>query len=52
MPGIQTELFADSLTLKLALVSVIGATLLTIAAGWIPSMIASGQDPAEVLREE
>jgi ABC-type lipoprotein release transport system permease subunit len=52
MPGIQTELFANSLILKLALVSVIGATMLTIAAGWIPSMIASGQDPAEVLREE
>ena len=52
MPSIQTGLFTASLTLKLASVSVIGGTLLTIAAGWIPSMIASGQDPAEVLREE
>jgi putative ABC transport system permease protein len=52
IPSIQAELFTASLTLKLALVSVVGATLLTIAAGWIPSMIASGQDPAEVLREE
>ena len=53
MPSIQIELFASaSLILKLVFVSVIGASLLTIAAGWIPSMIASGQDPAEVLREE
>ena len=51
-PSIQSELFASSLTLKLALIAVTGATFLTIAAGWIPSMIASGQDPAEVLREE
>jgi putative ABC transport system permease protein len=51
--SIQTEIFGSvSLILKLALVSVIGASLLTIAAGWIPAMIASGQDPAEVLREE
>lgn len=53
MPSIQIELFASvSLILKLVFVSVIGASILTIAAGWIPSMIASGQDPAEVLREE
>ena len=52
MPSIQTGLFTASLALKLASVSVVGGTLLTIAAGWIPSMIASGQDPAEVLREE
>jgi putative ABC transport system permease protein len=51
--SIQIELFGSvSLILKLAFISVIGASLLTIAAGWIPSMIASGQDPAEVLREE
>ena len=52
MYSIRSELFASHMTIKLALISVIGATLLTIAAGWIPSMIASGQDPAEVLREE
>ena len=53
MQSIQTELFGSvSLILKLAFVSVTVASLLTIAAGWIPSMIASGQDPAEVLREE
>jgi hypothetical protein len=53
MHAIQTEIFGSvSLILKLTFVSVIGASLLTIAAGWIPSMIASGQDPAEVLREE
>lgn len=51
-PSIQSELFSSSLTLRLIFISVTGATLLTIAAGWIPSMIASGQDPAEVLREE
>jgi len=53
MHSIQTEILGSvSLILKLALVSVIGASFLTIAAGWIPSMIASGQDPADVLREE
>jgi putative ABC transport system permease protein len=53
MHSIQTAIFGSvSLILKLALVSVIGTSFLTIAAGWIPSMIASGQDPAEVLREE
>ncbi|MFC1839201.1 ABC transporter permease [Thermodesulfobacteriota bacterium] len=53
MHSIQAEIFGSvSLILKLALVSIIGASFLTIAAGWIPSMIASGQDPAEVLREE
>jgi putative ABC transport system permease protein len=51
--SIQLELFGSgSLILKLAVVSIIGASFLTVAAGWIPSMIASGQDPAEVLREE
>ena len=51
-PSIQESLYSSSQISELALVSVVGATLLTIAAGWIPSMIASGQDPAEVLREE
>jgi putative ABC transport system permease protein len=51
-PSIQEKLFSSSLIYELAFVSIVGATLLTIAAGWIPSMIASGQDPAEVLREE
>jgi ABC-type lipoprotein release transport system permease subunit len=46
------RLLASSLTLKLALISIPGAALLTVAAGWIPSMIASGHDPAEVHKEE
>jgi hypothetical protein len=32
--------------------AVIGAALLAVVAGWIPALIASRQDPAEVLREE
>ncbi len=51
-PAVQKALLASFPAVKLGLMSVIGAALLTIAAGWIPSMIASGQDPAEVLREE
>lgn len=38
--------------LKMAALAVFGASLLAVIAGWIPAMIASGQDPAEVLREE
>lgn len=50
---IQAALFGSfNVILKLAFVAVMGATFLTIAAGWIPSMIASGQDPAEILSEE
>ena len=53
MGTIQAELFGSAyLILKLVIVSIIGATFLTVAAGWIPSIIASGQDPAEILREE
>jgi putative ABC transport system permease protein len=36
----------------MAALSIIGASLLAVIAGWIPAMIASGQDPAEILREE
>jgi putative ABC transport system permease protein len=32
--------------------AIIGASLLAVIAGWIPAIIASRQDPAEVLREE
>lgn len=35
-----------------AALAVIGAALLAVIAGWIPAVIASRQDPAEVLREE
>ena len=53
MGTIQVELFGSAyLILKLVIVSIIGAVFLTVAAGWIPSIIASGQDPAEILREE
>ncbi len=38
--------------LAMAALAVIGASLLTVLAGWIPAMVASRQDPAEVLREE
>jgi putative ABC transport system permease protein len=38
--------------LGMASLALIGASLLTVLAGWIPAMIASRQDPAEVLREE
>lgn len=32
--------------------SVAGAAALAVVAGWIPTMVATRQDPAEVLREE
>jgi putative ABC transport system permease protein len=38
--------------LGLGALSVIGASFLSIVAGWIPAMIASGQDPAEILKGE
>jgi len=38
--------------LGMAALAVIGASALTILAGWIPALLASHQDPAEVLREE
>jgi putative ABC transport system permease protein len=53
VPAIQSALFGShSLMMTLALVSVAGALFLTLAAGWVPSMIAAGQDPAEVLSGE
>jgi putative ABC transport system permease protein len=36
----------------LLVLSVIGAAALAVIAGWIPTMIATRQDPADVLREE
>lgn len=36
----------------MAALAVIGSSFMTVIAGWIPAMIASHQDPAEVLREE
>jgi putative ABC transport system permease protein len=36
----------------LAALAVIGSSMLAVIAGWIPAVIASGQDPAEVLRGE
>jgi putative ABC transport system permease protein len=38
--------------LGLGALSLIGASFLSVVAGWIPAMIASRQDPAEVLRDE
>lgn len=36
----------------LLVLSVVGAAVLAVIAGWIPTMIATRQDPADVLREE
>jgi ABC-type lipoprotein release transport system permease subunit len=36
----------------LLVLSVGGAALLAVIAGWIPTLTAIRQDPAEVLREE
>ena len=38
--------------LKLLLLALILALLLSVFAGWIPAFLASQQDPADVLREE
>jgi putative ABC transport system permease protein len=38
--------------LGMAVLAILGASLLAVLAGWIPAMIASNQDPAEVMREE
>ena len=38
--------------LGMVALAVMGASLLAVIAGWIPAMIASSQDPAEVLRVE
>jgi len=38
--------------LGMAALAVVGASLLAVIAGWIPAMIASRQDPADVMREE
>lgn len=53
MPAIQAALFGSLTFLtRLAVMSVAGALFLTVAAGWIPSMVAGMQEPAEVLGEE
>jgi putative ABC transport system permease protein len=36
----------------LILVSVVGAAALAVIAGWIPTMVAARQDPADVLRND
>jgi ABC-type lipoprotein release transport system permease subunit len=36
----------------LLVLSVVGAAALAVIAGWIPTMIATRQDPADILREE
>jgi len=38
--------------LAMTALAVVGASLLAIIAGWIPAMIASREDPAEILRGE
>jgi putative ABC transport system permease protein len=37
---------------SLLALSVAGAAVLAVVAGWIPTMVATRQDPADVLREE
>ena len=41
-----------SFWLGMAALSMAGASILAVISGWIPAVIASRQDPAEVLREE
>ena len=38
--------------LGMVALAVAGASLLAVISGWIPALIASRQDPAEILREE
>ncbi len=38
--------------LSMAALAVAGASMLAVIAGWIPALIASRQDPAEILRGE
>jgi putative ABC transport system permease protein len=38
--------------LGMAVLAILGASSLAVLAGWIPSMIAAYQDPADVMREE
>jgi putative ABC transport system permease protein len=52
-PGIAMGSVGSALFwLGMAALAVLGASLLAVLAGWIPAMIASCQDPAEVMREE
>jgi putative ABC transport system permease protein len=52
-PGIPVASVGSPLFwLEMTLLAVLGASLLAVLAGWIPAMIASYQDPAEVMREE
>jgi ABC-type lipoprotein release transport system permease subunit len=52
-PGVAIGSIAPfSFWLGIAALAVLGASLLAVLAGWIPAMIASYQDPAEVMREE
>ncbi|MFH1719195.1 MAG: FtsX-like permease family protein [Planctomycetota bacterium] len=50
LPGAKTGMTLPWAGLLLAAVA--GAALLTVIAGWIPTIIATRQDPADVLREE
>ncbi len=38
--------------IEMAALGMIGSPLMAVVAGWIPAVMASSQDPAEVLREE
>jgi putative ABC transport system permease protein len=52
-PGVSIESAGSPpFWLGMAILAILGASLLAVLAGWIPAMIASYQDPAEVMREE
>jgi ABC-type antimicrobial peptide transport system permease subunit len=48
----NTNFSSPGLLVVLLLLCVGGAAALAVIAGWIPTMLATRQDPAEVLREE
>ena len=52
-PGVAMgSIGSTSFWVGIAVMAVLGASLLAVLAGWIPAMLASNQDPAEVMREE
>jgi putative ABC transport system permease protein len=43
---------AGELVVFLAILAVLGSSILAIAAGWIPALLATRQDPAEILHAD
>ena len=53
LEGTKIEISDMNLSMAgLLLLSVTGAAVLAVLAGWIPTLTAIRQDPADVLREE